>query len=335
MEALYEYGKFLEQMQREMNTLRPLKMLDGSFGPDKPETKVKERHEKLKIRVHMTRIPAFHKVRPRTQINNCKTFDSAGSNNTENESGSSKQGSPGCEANTEPKESGNSESPRNEEEEFNKQVKSNNGSVQQIQLNTTEKEDVPGKEASWKDYFTKIELEEIADGLNSKEEEQQQSSSGEGDESFRYAAREKYEEEKRKEPEVEKVEEPADKLKINVVPKDLIKIGYVKKNRELWDVSSYNSKLFADRIVHLTRNHAQRCEPANTRPHALDHKRNISHERSSFARPGTSTVFLEDRIKRSSSKPMHDEPRPRIPQKTVNFTISSPNKGTQHALHLF
>eukprot|EP01022_Parablepharisma_sp_SALTPOND_P035819 TRINITY_DN966_c0_g1_i1.p1 TRINITY_DN966_c0_g1~~TRINITY_DN966_c0_g1_i1.p1 ORF type:complete len:817 (+),score=44.79 TRINITY_DN966_c0_g1_i1:3330-5780(+) len=250
MEALHEYGRLLDQLQTEMKEYRKTHEPMFETTIERAETKPR-RNEKLKIRVQMTRIPAFHKAQTRT-------FDSAESNNTENESNSSK----------------NAASP---------------SSVEQAAENNEYQCETPFK-PSWKDYFTPQELEEITDELNFKEKQfvEDLSEPEEEDELELgpFLGNGKYVEDKKEEV-VEKSPVQKKNNRTNFEYKDLIHVGYVKKSREMWD--SWSS-----RIVHISPNKVQKKLPE--RP-ALEPKRNFSRDRA-LPRPGTTSATLGERSRK-------------------------------------
>jgi len=350
MESLHEYERLLDQLHAEMKEYRKIQEPcwdDSSFEKNEnPAKNTHRRNEKLKIRVQMSRIPAFHKSRVRSKG---KTFDSGGSNNntnTENESGSSKNAaSPTSQERINDPDSVKHENivkiappsiviqPKNEKEIIEEKPK--------------EEE----KQLTWKDYFTQHELEEIVEGFNVKNSNDELSEAEQNEEPLnlenlslnentdndpdklcdlpaKYISeanivenenqnpQEKSESSKTGSPEPNTSESPvmAPKninLRTNFDYKDLIHIGYAKKSREIWD--SWSTRLTNNITPVKTQKKILEKLPPQYTPNI---KRNSSKEKQQI-RPGTSSQSVADRIRKTKIYVEQDKP-----QQNINIIIN-------------
>ncbi len=154
--------------------------------------------------------------------------------------------------------------------------------------------------ASWKDYFTQAELDEIADGSRQDEEEDKGES--------RHPKQVNPEDAEKEEEKFPLPHPPAEKANTGEVSpahiprrsfehKDLIHIGYMRRGRDTWDSPTvYNTSTRCERVVHMASGSVRMVLRSGLRYPVPN--RCLSREKTTMGRPGTS-VGAEERGRRT------------------------------------
>lgn len=265
LQALHEYGRLVEQLQTETESCEGNSLCaTASLGPTSTGMKEVLRHkQKVEIRLQMT------PFRPSLG----ETVDLDWEENTSGEAQF------GPVPTTQPGDDTFDFAPRLREDYAHPSDK-------QI--------------ASWKDYFTQAELDEIADGSRQDEEEDKGES--------RHPKQVNPEDAEKEEEKFPLPHPPAEKANTGEVSpahiprrsfehKDLIHIGYMRRGRDTWDSPTvYNTSTRCERVVHMASGSVRMVLRSGLRYPVPN--RCLSREKTTMGRPGTS-VGAEERGRRT------------------------------------